>query len=483
VARTSLVCALLLSCAGLSFAGDSKQPERTVIRLNVSPMAEPLPALRYQLLPELREMHAGNPIQGYLICFMEQNHFFHSKQAVEKREKYQSMPLAELPLEELKDYGGSALKQADYAARLTTPDWQILHKLKRDGINLLLPEVQQLRSLAAALKVRFRAEVAEKRFDDAVRTAKTMLALARHLGEHPTLIAELVGVAVAYLALGPLEEMIGQPGCPNLYWALTQLPEPFIDLRHGVQGERAFLSVELALLDDSKPMTPADLDRVVKKVQRLLEVPGGEFRKDKGGVEPWLAARAKDEAVLRAARRRLVELGVPAERVKRFPARQVLLVAERRAAEVERDDAMKLMPLPHWRLQALLGSRLTTSGTTHVAGGSVGGASGRPVVRQSSTLFTDFIPGVVNVHRAAARLQQRLALLRHVEALRLYAAGHGKLPPKLADLEVPLPVDPMTGKAFSYHQGGTKATLRGTPPRGAEKIAVYNMVYEVTLRK
>src|SRR5207302_5299370 len=119
----------------------------------------------------------------------------------------------------------------------------------RDGINLLLPEVQWLRHLASALKVRFRAEVADKRFDDAVRTAKTMLALARHLGEHPTMIAELVGVAIAYLTLGPLEEMIGQPGCPNLYWALTQLPEPFIDLRQGVQGERAFLSVELALFN------------------------------------------------------------------------------------------------------------------------------------------------------------------------------------------------------------------------------------------
>ena len=86
--------------------------------------------------------------------------------------------------------------------------------------------MQQLRSLARALKVRFRAEVALGRFDDAIRTAKTMFAMSRHLGEHPTLIGDLVGMAIASMAIGPLEEMLEQPGCPNLYWALTNLPEP-----------------------------------------------------------------------------------------------------------------------------------------------------------------------------------------------------------------------------------------------------------------
>ena len=29
-----------------------------------------------------------------------------------------------------------------------------------------------------------------------------------------------------------------QPKCPNLYWALTDLPSPLVDLRKGVQGEQ-----------------------------------------------------------------------------------------------------------------------------------------------------------------------------------------------------------------------------------------------------
>jgi hypothetical protein len=81
-------------------------------------------------------------------------------------------------------------------------------------------------------------------------------------------------------------------------------------------------------------------------------------------------------------------------------------------------------------------------------------------------------------------LEQRIALLRHIEAIRLYVAEHqGKLPEKLSDITVPLPVDPFTGKPFRYVLDGTTAHLRGNPPRGVESIAVYNLHYEITIRK
>ncbi len=252
---------IVLSCA----ADADDAATQTIIRLKVSPQAAPTPALRYQLLPELREMNPGNPIQGYLLCFMEQTNFYHDKTEVENREKWRTMPLKDLPLKELRGYGGAGLRQADYAARLTTPDWQVLLKLRRDGIYTLLPDVQQMRLLATALKVRFRVEVAERRFDDALVTAKTLFALSRCLGEHPTLIGDLVGVAIGSLSIGPLEEMIQQPGCPNLYWALTDLPTPFIDLHQGMQGERVVLEAELRMIDEKEPMSDAQLKRPWKR--------------------------------------------------------------------------------------------------------------------------------------------------------------------------------------------------------------------------
>jgi hypothetical protein len=461
--RTLTACALLMLSAGMLAAYDPPArpgPTETVVQLAVQPMAAPRPALKYQLLPELREMNPGNPIQAYLKCFMEQNNFYFNKESEEKREKYQTMPLAELPVKELQGYGSASLRQADWAARLDAPDWQILLQAKRDGVYLLLPDVQQLRRLASALKVRFRVEIAEKRFADAVRTAKTMLALARHLGEHPTLIGNLVGIAIAQMAIGPLEEMIAQPGCPNLYGALTHLPDPFIDLRQGMRGETLFIYTELEGLDDKEPMSEADVKKVMSRVRELFKGIAGVPKED---VDSLVRKRAADEEYLQAARRRIVEADYPAERVKRFTPAQVVLLDEKLTYEDVRDRLSQWMGMPYWEIE----SRKLFEQAKNREGG----------------LFIGLVAAYGKVKAAQARLQQRFAMLRHVEAIRLHAAETGKLPARLDEIKVPLPVDPMTGKPFAYGVEGGKASLRGTPPRGQENVAAFNIRYEITLRQ
>jgi hypothetical protein len=430
-----------------------------VIRLSVQPMAAPKPALRYQLLPELREINPGNPIPAYLKCFMEQQHFFFNKQVQEDREKYAVMPLADLPAAALRNYGGSALKQADWAARLDTPDWQILLKVKTDGYRLLLPEVQSLRMLGAALQVRFRAEIAECRFDDAIRTAKTMFALARHLGEHPTLISNLVGMAIANITIGVVDEMVQQPSCPNLYWALTDLPRPLISLRQGFQGERALVLSDLGKLDSVHPMSQEQIHAFMVHFSELLgAVPSGKVSQR---LQNQLDTKAIDEASVRDARQRLVASGLPEERVKTFPPPQVVLLDEKREFEIRRDELYKVFTLPHWQMESLAAQ----------------------VQFKPHAMFDDLLPSTIKVPRAQARLEQRIALLRHVEAIRLYAAAHdGKLPAELSDVGVPLPVDPFTGKPFLYKVEGQTASIQGCPPQG-EKNPVFKVRYEVTIKK
>ncbi len=462
----SLVCFAVLAAFTLPCRGDQTvPPAETVIRLTVQPMAAPKPALRYLLLPELKEMNPGNPIHGYLRCFSEQQGFFYNKEACERRDKLQSLPLKELLAQELQDYGKIALRQADWAARLDKPDWQILLKLKTDGVSLLLPDVQEMRSLANALKVRFRAEVALGRFDDALRTAKTMFALSRHMSEHPTLIGGLVGVAITLIAIGPLEEMLEQPGCPNLYWALTNLPNPLISLDKGMEGERVLIAGEFRDLNDSAPMSEDQLQKLIAHIDKVREV---EKIEQKPGLpdrstRTWLDARIKDEGLVSAARRRLVEVGHPEERLLRFPAEQVLLLDEMRAFEVGRDEVMKLTNLPTWQAETLAGQI-------------------KPAKKEA--LFGFLVPALLKVRNAQGRLEQRIALLRHVEALRLYAAEHdGKLPVTLSEIPVPLPLDPFTGKPFRYQVDGATAHLRGTPPPGWEKSPGHNIHYEVIIQK
>jgi hypothetical protein len=441
----------------VALADDPPPPTETFIRLNVQPMPAPKPALKYQLLPELREMNPGNPILGYLKCFMEQQNFFHNKAVVDAREKYREMALADLPLKELHDYGRGPLTRAGEAARLDTPDWQVLLKAKKEGIFLLLPEVQELRNIAGCLQLRFRVQVGERDFDEAIVTAKTMFALSRHMGEHPTLIGDLVGLAMANLTFRPLEEMVGQPGCPNLYWALADLPVPFIDLRKGIQGDRLMIDPVFVGLDPTAPVADAALEKVVAEIDKVLKAEGS--KKD---ARAWLDTRAKDDAYVKSARKRLVESGLEEKAVREFPALQVIILDEKREFEVRRDERTKWSPIPYWKAEA--------------------GLLDASAARADDALFGP--SAYLKVKKAQARIDQRIALLRHVEALRLYAAEHeGKLPAKLNDIKVPLPEDPFTGKPFLYEVEGPTAILKGSPPKGDEANAAFNIRYVVTIKK
>jgi hypothetical protein len=431
------VIQVFLWCAihAASLLDPIERPE-TIVRLTVDPMPAPKPALRYLLLPELKEMSPGNPIPNYLKCMLDQD-FSRDDEKL----------------------GRAALQQADRAARMDKPDWQILLKLRSEGISLLLPDLQKMRFLAQELQERFRTEVEQRRFNDALATAKTMLAMARHMGEHPTLIGDLVAIAIAHIALAPLEDMLAQPGCPNLYWALTHLPAPFISLTKGTEGERVFIQTELAGLVDTRPLGPKEIESLVKHIDMIRGFEPDKHEKTRA----WLDARKKKDKYVAEARRRLLEYGVAGNLLDRFPTDQIILLDEKRAYEVARDEAIKLVNIPTAKA-LFLSEQLQKD--------------------NSDGLLTSFVPALHKVRLPQGRLDQRLALLRHVEALRMHAASHGgELPAALEEIEVPLPPDPFTGKAFRYELRDGTAHIRGTAPRGQERSAAFNLHYEITIRK
>lgn len=435
----SLLTAVLLALSSLHpllAAADTPPPTEMLIKLTVDPMPAPKPALRYLLLPDVGEMSQGNPIPNYLKALLDQDF---------------SQPQETL--------GKAALKQVDRAARMDKPDWQLLPKLKTDGIGLLLPDVQKMRQLATSLQGRFRDEIAQRRFDDAIYTARTMFAMSRHMGDHPTLIGELVAIAIAMVAITPLEEMLEQPGCPNLYWALTNLPTPFITLDKGTEGERVLILAELRDLTDKKTMTTAELKKVIRHLDLLRDFDRGSRKK----VLEWLSELAEDEKYMSEARRRLIEHGIPEDRLALFSNYQVILLNEKLEFEIYRDEAMKFINLPTWEAIPRLDACY---------------------IVKDRPLFGFILPAMQKIRRAQGRLEQRIALLRHVEALRMYAAAHaGKLPEKLAEIDVPLPADPFTGKPFRYELKDGVAHLRGSPPKGDENNPAYNLHYEITIRK
>jgi hypothetical protein len=84
----------------------------------------------------------------------------------------------------------------------------------------------------------------------------------------------------------------------------------------------------------------------------------------------------------------------------------------------------------------------------------------------------------------ALRLDRRIAALRCVEALRMYAADKGRWPAKLDDVTaVPIPLDPATGKPFDYRVEGDTFTLSADPPENEKPSAANAIRYVITLKK
>lgn len=427
----------------LAVALANAPPAENAARLTVHPMAVPTPALRHQLLPEVRELTTGNPVQWYLRCFAEQRNFFFSKPGVEERARYRAMTLAELAKQDLKTYGGSALTQADWAARLESPDWGSLQKVQTLGSEFRMPEIDGFRVLAIALQVRFRGEVARADWEGAIRTAKTMLAFARHLGESPALVANVLGLEVAALALDSIEEMIQQPNAPNLYWAFAELPSPLVSLRKGFQGERTRVDTELGGLLMDAAMTDEQLETFVARISGRIGSAREQHGRPPKNVRAAIQSRVEDRERAARIRSRLLK-EAPADgvaeklsalKILSFPPLQLILLDERSAYESRRDDSLKLLGLTPAQIDALLKEPKAGDG-----------------------LFDDFLPAVVEHRRNQARIEQRIALLRCVEAIR----HHGKLPSDASSLALPLPADPFTGKPFGLAMSGGIVSVSGT---------------------
>jgi hypothetical protein len=466
----------------------ASRAEDSVFCLKIRPMAAPKPVLTYLLLPEVSEMKPGNPAQWYVRCFAEQRNFFFTKFAQTQRAHYLAMSLAELRAEKIHGYGGHALTQADWGARLNALDWQVLERVQTDGLDLRQPELGPLGILGPALKVRFRIEVAGRHYDDAIRTAKTMFAFARHLGENPTHAANQLGLSVAQLALDVLEEMVQEPDGPNLYWALTDLPSPLVDLRKGFQGDRTRMATELRPIRDDAVMTEEELEKLVSRLSGVMSFARIQAGQPPHDLRAGLLARAQDADKVRVLRERMlearrlalinrnrgqetaraflgnvIEMSSATDLIRKMPPVQIILLEEKRQLEAQSDERMKLLTLTPWQIDKLGGDELERGGNGLLAG---------------------LLPHVIEARREQGRQEQRIALLRLVEALRLHAADHdGKLPAKLSDIAVPLPNDPFTGKPFVYEVEDATARLRGGSPRHGEKNAACDVRFDVTLRK
>jgi hypothetical protein len=333
-----------------------------------------------------------------------------------------------------------------------------------------------MRELALLLSLRARLHAADGKVDVALRDVQTGLALARSAAQGPTLIHFLIGTAIAAQMIRELEQVMEVPGCPNLYWSLTALPRPLVDLKRGMRGELRSMEATLPLPKDldKGPMSPeaalAALDRLWAGIQRLSDEP------DRPGLpQSRLGLAAYITLQHPSARKALLAAGKTEAELDAMPPAQVVMLDSLVRFRNVRDEHFVWFNAPY--AEAVQGMRRSEAKIRELR-------QGPSLDFLQSTLLL-LLPAVDKVYAAEVRTERRVASLRAVEAVRLYAAGHdGRLPAALADVtEVPVPADPATGRPFEYAAEGNRFTINVPPPPGEKPGQGEAWKYVVTLAR
>ncbi|HEX2475147.1 MAG TPA: hypothetical protein VHK01_10390, partial [Lacipirellulaceae bacterium] len=316
--QTSLECSLL--------GAEPSSPEE----LTLHPVAVPRPALRYRLLPSAVDQLPGNAAVEYGKVMAEEWTYFNKHVINGKIDEWQEMPLDQLRREDVPQ-PGSSIYFLERGAKCRYCDWQ-LPIGDVPFFEILLPEVQQSRMYSRVLAVKARREIANSDFEEAIKTFQTNFALARNVAEGETMVNGLIGIAMCGIMYPQVLEFVQQPDAPNLYWALTALPVPLVDVNEALEVESKGLELSFPELKDIETaQRTAEQWREVfhqfasKALALMSSGDNPVDRKSRAELD------AICEEMLPAAKRALVDGAIAAEKIEAMPVHQVSLLYTRAA--------------------------------------------------------------------------------------------------------------------------------------------------------
>ena len=457
-----------------------------IVRMTVTPAAEPVPAFQYRLVAREVDLKTGNSVPFYYRAQVEMRPVLKTM-----REKFNedtelslwygtgddATPIAKLPLEKVREanhmfdpiyrnYLLPAFERSDC-------EWDLgVHELRGiDIVNFLLPEFQDCREIARMLGLRTRLAIAERRYGDAVVTLRNQYRLGRDTATVPFLVCGLIGVAIDSMANGTLIEMISSPDSPNMYWALSELPQPLINLQPAARFELDFAARMFPFIDQAETAehAPEEWNRLfVESIRDFAKITGDIILMQGGqsqvpsleDAKAGIAATGLGLIGYTHAKERLVAQGMDRDQVEKMAVGQVIAIYTERICRRFSDDYEKLwyMPFADMRVASdKLEKELR-------AAAFFGTAENRELLPLVSVLM----PAIQAVRAAQVRLERDIASLRIIEALRMYAADHnGELPKTLDEITtVPIPRNPATGKPFEYRRNGKTAVLDLPPSDG-----------------
>jgi Sigma-70 region 2 len=480
------VCLGWLALAALASPARAQGQELAAraTQIALRPAAAPVPALKYQLLPDRRTLVPGNAAIFYHRAFELLLVRRSREERVQRRtdespvEVWLNGPLSSIPREAARrvlEANRNSLHEVELGARRQTCDWEF--EQRDEAVYLLIEEIQQMRSLSRLVLLRARVAVLDGRVDDAVHWMQTGFAMARHASEGPLLVQSLVGAALSEQMCRALEDLIQVPGVPSLYWALAHRPRPLADFSASFESERFLLEREipsLGQLDGSAWSAQHGRkfsEELQDKLFKLAELGDGSGT---SGLRNWTHRLGMTVLILQAypeAKRALIAQGRPPLEVEAMPAVQVAALHTFQQYEEYRDDLFKWTSLPYYQGEK----------------GMDDSASGKRIRANQSMLFklfTRLTPAVRSCGLTSALSERRLDAIQCFEAIRIYAALHGKLPPRLEEItEAPVPWDSARGAPFEYRVEGDRATLSASVPPGGADHPMHKINYELKLTR
>jgi hypothetical protein len=472
-------CFVLLTCRAAAAAdppnADAKN-DVAAVSLSLRAADVPRPALRYRFQTSFVEESPGNAAPLLLKSMFELDEKRFSQDRHREIERWLAKPLSELTQDDKERMGEyhRLPVSLEQAVRRRQCDWELPFTETR-FVDMLLPEVSKARDLGRWVAVHARLRMSKGQIDDALHSLRTGFTLARHTNAGETLINALVAGLIVELQCRQIESLVELPGAPNLYWALTELPRPIVELWPALHVESAmpyyvFPSIKNA--PDLERLSREQADRMLHGLiaefsdsYKFMGLEGQPTLEQKA----WMnraTATAMVMANAGAARKEMAARGWSEEKLDALSTSQMLLIHTVRTYEELRDELYKAARLPYHEGAAAI--ERTTKDL----------AAARP--REALPLAATLLPAFSRVFATVTRTQQQIDMLRCVEAVRIYAAKHeGRLPERLEDItNVPLPIDPISGKAFSYKLDGDTATLEGAVAAGKP-----NRVYRLRMAK
>ncbi|HWA99662.1 MAG TPA: hypothetical protein VG713_14265, partial [Pirellulales bacterium] len=305
----------------------AEQGVAPITSFTVQGTPEPSPALRYRLLPPFADLTPGNAAILYTKISVDYQ-TRRSRESYELDNKiidWMDLPLAKLPraeVERVVNDNASRLAQADRAARMETCDWQLPVRIEKPW-QIDLPEAQGIRHIARLLVLRTRLAVADRKYDAAIHSLQTGLAMARHVAEQPTLVSGLVGVAIAQIMFNEVGDLMRAPDAPNLYWAIMALPRPLVSLRPGMEQEQTWLDFTFPKLHqfETARLSPEEWREQLVAAARLTR----ELTGDVPSVPDDVLAAGLAVKNYPRAKRLMIAAGHKANEVEKLPVAQVVL--------------------------------------------------------------------------------------------------------------------------------------------------------------